>query len=122
MLVTNVFLKGHCREAIDTYVKAFDAKVVIVMPDSGNEKLIAHAEIMIHDQLLMLNDFGGFDDSSNSAGYQLALRYENVKDLKASYAVLEEGSTTIFPMQSTDYSPCVVRFIDKFDVRWALWI
>jgi len=31
---------------------------------------------------------------------------------------MQDNSISINPLQDTDYSSCVVRFIDKFDVRW----
>lgn len=122
MLVTHIHCNGLCREAIELYKKAFqaDVKTIIYRPGRGN--LVDHAEITIHDQLLMLNDYAENDHVSKSAGYQLAVRFDNETDLLAAYSVLNEGSTTVFPMQATDYSACVVRLIDRYDVRWALWV
>lgn len=121
MLVTHIYFNGQCKEAIDLYVKAFNATVKTIMKNPEND-LVIHAEILIHDQLLMLNDFGDNDGISKSGGYQLAVRFDNENDLKAAYSVLEDGSITISPMQATDYSACVVRFGDKFDARWAFWV
>jgi len=52
----------------------------------------------------------------------LAVRFDNADNLKEAYSVMKDGSTTISPMQATDYSDCIVRFIDKYDVRWAFWV
>lgn len=122
MLATHIYFNGQCKEAIELYVKAFNATIKTIMQKSGQEELVIHAEIYIHNQLLMLNDFGDNDGYSKSGGYQLAVSFDNEDDLKKAYSVLKDGSTTISPMQATDYSTCVVRFIDKFDVRWAFWV
>lgn len=122
MFATHLYFNGQCREAIELYVKAFNATIKTIMPNPGQEELVIHAEILIHNQLLMLNDFGDNDGYSKSGGYQLTVSFNNEVDLKKAYSVMKDGSTTISPMQATDYSACVVRFIDKFDVRWGLWV
>ncbi|MCX7749496.1 MAG: VOC family protein [Clostridia bacterium] len=122
MLVTHIYFNGQCKEAIDLYVKAFNATVKTVMQKPEQDGLIVHAEIFIHSQLLMLNDFGDNDGFSESGGYQLAVSFDNEEALKDAYSVLKDGSTIISPMQATDYSPCVVRFIDRFNVRWGFWV
>lgn len=121
MLVTHIYLNGHCREAIELYRKAFGATVQAILEDPDS-KLINHAEIEIHNDLLMLNDTGGDLDFSRSGGYQLSVQFDNKTDLLAAYGVLKDDANILFPMQATDYSICVVRFIDRFDVRWAFWV
>lgn len=122
MLITHVYLNGTCREAIDLYVKAFNAKINIIIPSTDNDNLIVHSEIYIHDEMLMLNDFGNNEGPSKSGGYQLSVRFDNLEDLKGTYSFFKDDSAIITPMQATDYSVCVVRFIDKYDVRWAFWV
>lgn len=82
---------------------------------------MVQAEIMIHDELLMLNDFGDNDGISKSGGYQLSVRFNNEEELKAAYSGMQSESITISSIP-TEYSPCTIRFIDKFDVRWAFWV
>lgn len=122
MLLTHIYFNGQCRNAIELYKKAFSAKVQTIIPDPEHVDLIIHAEILIHNQLLYLNDFGGSNVNSVSGGYQLCVQFDNEEDLKEAYSILEAGSTTVLPMQATDYSSCVIRFIDKFDVRWAFMV
>lgn len=124
MLVTHIYLNGQCREAIELYVHAFKGTINTIIEGSGidQQNLIIHAEICIHNQRLMLNDFGDNDGFSKSGGYQLCVNFDNEDELKDVYSIMKDGSITIFPMQKTDYSICVVRFVDKFDVRWAFMV
>jgi PhnB protein len=122
MLTTHIYLNGHCREAMTIYQKAFGATIHKIIEDPQHSGLILHAEITIHNQLLMLNDTGGDLDSSRSGGYQLSVLFDTEEDLLAAYSVLKQDANILFPMQPTDYSECVVRLIDRFDVRWALWV
>lgn len=121
MLVTHIYFNGNCKEAIDLYKNALyaDVKTFIENSDSG---LVVHAELAIHDDLLILNDFGNNDGVSESGGYQLCVQFDNEDELKRAYSVMKFESITINPMQSTDYSPCTVRFEDRFGVRWAFWV
>ncbi len=121
MLVTHIYINGQCKEAINMYTAALNATVKTMIEDSKQEHVI-HAEILIHDQLLMLNDFGNNDGLSVSGGYQLSVQFDNETDLKKAYAIMQHNGVTINSLQATEYSPCVVRFIDKFDIRWAFWL
>ncbi len=122
MLVTHLYFNGQCKEAIELYIKAFNATVKTIIYNTEQSNLVVHAEILIHNQLIMLNDFGDNDGYSKSAGYQLAVSFDREDDLKRTYSILKQESITISPMNATDYSACVVRFVDKFDVRWAFWV
>lgn len=121
MLSTHIYFNGQCKQAIELYKQAFDAAVKTLIEDP-DDSLVGHAEILIHNELLMLNDFGNNDGSSISGGYQLCVQFDDEAALQRAYAVMETGSITIEPMQPSDYSPCVVRFIDRFDVRWGFWV
>jgi PhnB protein len=121
MLAAQIIFNGQCKEAIELYVKALGADVKTIIQKPGEESFVVHAEILIHGQLLMLNDFGD-NAISKSGAYQLSVNFDNAEDLKRAYSVMKAGSTTVSPMQETDYSDCVVRFIDRFDVRWAFWV
>lgn len=119
--MTHIYFNGQCKQAIELYKSVFNATVKDLIEDS-NQLLVVHAEIMIHNELLMLNDFGNNDGISKSGGYQLSVQFDNEEALKKAYATIQNGSITIEPMQSTEYSPCIVRFIDMFDVRWGFWV
>jgi PhnB protein len=121
MLTTHIYLDGRCREAIQLYEKAFGAHVdkIIEDPEDGT---IVHAEIRIHRQPLMLNDTGSILDPSPAGGYQLSVQFDSQDELMKAYSLLKNDARIIFPLQATDYSDCVVRLIDQFSVRWALWL
>ena len=121
MLVTHIYFNGNCKEAIALYKNALDADIKTFIEDPDSH-LVIHAEIMIHDTLLILNDFANNDGVSKSGGYQLCLQFDNEEALKKAYSKMESDSITINPLQPTDYSPCTVRFEDKFGTKWAFWV
>lgn len=124
MLVPHLHLGGRCEEAIESYKKAFDATVdtVLYSRDMGRGDGIGHAEMHIHRQRVMLNDRFGNTKKSIDFAIQLVMIFNNIDELKKSYSILREGSTTIDEMCETFYSPCVVVFIDKFGVQWCFMV
>lgn len=124
MFCTHIYFNGDCLQAIELYKKAFGAEVLTVIPNQtpGKENEVIHSEIKIHNQTLMMNDFGDNNGITRASGYQLVIQFQTVEQLEEAYAVLSENSVTISPKQPTDYSECVVRFIDKFGVPWGMTV
>lgn len=121
MFCTHIYFNGNCREAIELYTRALNARslTTISSTESGKENQIIHAEIEIHGQKLMMNDFGNSQGVTTPDGYQLVVQFDRIDQLEMAYQEFVENSTILSPKQPTDYSPCVVQFIDKFGTRWA---
>ncbi len=124
MFCTHIYFNGNCREAIELYKKAYSAEVLTIIPNQspGKENEVIHSEIKIHNQTLMMNDFGDNEGITQASGFQLVIQFESVEQLEESYSILSESSVTISPKQPTNYSECVVRFIDKFGIHWGFWV
>lgn len=124
MFCTHVYFNGNCRKAIELYKKALGAEVLTLIPNqaTGKENEVIHSEIRIHDQTLIMNDYGDNEGITKSSGFQLTVQFETVKQLEESYSILSDSSVTLKPKQPTDYSECVVRFIDQFGIHWGLWV
>ena len=76
MFVTHIYFNGQCKEAIELYKSVFNATIKTLIEDSS-KLLVVHAEIVIHNEVLMLNDFGNNDGISKSGGYQLSVQFDN---------------------------------------------
>ena len=107
MIVPHLYLKGNCEAAISQYVRAFGAEVKMLIP-YPDQKGVMHAEVYIHGQRIMLNDYGWNNDYEKRDTGGLGVVFKDVAELKNAYEILEEGSRTLHPMEATDYSPCVV--------------
>lgn len=132
IITPNFNFAGRCEEAIKLYQKAFDAKVSSLLRYSDanksdwdkklspeQEKYIYHAELFIGDQRIMLCD--NLDvNLVKSTALSLTITFDTKEEVKRAYEKLQEDSQTIYPMQSTSYSSCMVVFIDKFGFRWGL--
>ena len=124
MFCTHIFFNGNCIEAIHLYQRAFQAEVLVLImnPENGKEQQVIHAEIAIHGEKLMLNDFGNLQGVTHPDGYQLVVQFESVSALEAAYHEMEDGAVILSPKQATDYSPCVTQLIDRFGTRWAFMV
>ena len=132
IITPNFNFAGRCEEAIVLYQKAFDAKVGCLLRYSDanksdwdkiltpeQENYIYHAELFIGGQRVMMCD--NLDVSLvKSTALSLTITFDTKEEVKQAYEVLQEGSETIYQMQSTTYSSCMVVFIDRFGFRWGL--
>ena len=117
MLVPHLYFNGKSEEAIAQYVRAFGAEVMMLIRHSGDEPQegVMHAEISIHGQRIMLNDY-------NLGPPALVVIYDNEEELMHSYEVLKEGGEVTAEITATDYSPCVVGLRDRFGINWGLMV
>lgn len=132
VITPNFNFAGRCEEAIMLYQKAFDAKIGSLLRysdakkadwdrelTSEQEDYIYHAELFLGNQRMMMCD--NLDvDLVNGTALSLTVTFDTRDEVKRAYEVLREGSQTIYPMQSTTYSSCMVVFIDKFGFRSGL--
>ncbi|MFZ5352384.1 MAG: VOC family protein [Bacillota bacterium] len=132
IITPNFNFTGRCEEAIALYQRAFDAEVGCLLRYSDanksdwdrkltpeQEKYIYHAELFIGDQRIMMCD--NMEVSlAKSTALSLTVTFDTKEEVKRAYEVLREDSETIYQMQSTTYSSCMVVFIDKFGFRWGL--
>lgn len=132
IITPNFNFAGRCEEAIELYQKAFNAKVGCFLRYSEanqsdwdrkltpeQEKYIYHAELFIGNQRIMMCD--NMDvNLVKSTALSLTVTFDTKGEVRQAYEVLRKDSETIYEMQSTTYSSCMVVFIDKFGFRWGL--
>ncbi len=104
-------------EAIELYTKAFGAKLENI--EYTPEKTVLHSEIIAHGQKIAIGD--SQDTAITGTVFQIDVRMKNEEDVKKAYEILKEGSRTNVPLGPVFFSPCMVDFIDKFEVRWCLF-
>ena len=132
IITPNFNFAGRCEEAIALYQKAFKAQLGCLLRYSDanksdwNKKLtseqenyIYHAELFIGDQRIMMCDNMDVNLVKITA-LSLTVTFDTKDEVKQAYEVFQEDSETIYQMQSTTYSSCMVVFIDKFGFRWGL--
>lgn len=111
------------QNAVDTYLKAFDAQLgFYVVSDNGG---YYHAEINIDGTVLAISDVSYSEDKTESGNVmQFCLQYEpsEVEKVKRAYDVLKIEAMIYNELGPCDYSALMADFIDRFGVRWCLFI
>lgn len=123
---------GNCREAIHQYANAFGGHIACMisyrqandpayMPLLTEEQkdYIYHAELMLGDQRIIMSDHVDIVFTTCYSNF-LTIMYDTKEEVQRAYAVMETGSTTIYPMEATPYSSCRVVFVDRFGIRWGI--
>lgn len=130
-IIPNLHFQGDCEKAIELYEKAFKATRTVFLrykdadpqdfgEDLNDEKqnYVYHAEMMIGDQRMMLNDHT--EDLAKGVNISLLVSFDSKEEVMEAYEILKDGARVIHPVQETNYSSCFVSLIDRYGVRWEL--
>ncbi|WP_238483753.1 VOC family protein [Anaerosporobacter faecicola] len=131
-ITPNFNFDGQCEEALNLYQKAFHGNITCLLryEDAKKEdwsrelteeqkRYIYHAELLVGEQRIMMCD--NLDvDFVTSLALSLTLTFDTKEEVIQAYEVMKEGSKTIYPIQETTYSSCMVVFVDRFGFRWGL--
>lgn len=113
-------------KAIIFYQKAFDAHVVESYPN--DDGTFMHAELDIQGQTLALSErnseyaIKGETNTGNTMQFCLHYGENNEDALKKAYEVLKDDAKILMPLAPCVYSPLMVDLIDKYGIRWCLFV
>jgi len=117
-----VYVKGS-GEAVEIYLKAFNGTLGFNVKSSDDT--FYHAELDICGNILAIAETNDdMDKIITGNTMQFCFHYgEGNEDMvKRAYEVLKEGSEILFPLGPCDFSSLFTDFIDKFGVRWCLFV
>jgi len=120
---------GTCEEAMTTYAKVLGGEIVAMLaygdmpgdhPISDDmRKQIAHARLVIGDQVLMASDAGP-DRFKPMQGVSVTLNIPEPDEADRVFKALMEGGTEIMPMMETFWAVKFGVFIDRFGTHWMI--
>ena len=116
------YVKGS-EEAVELYLKAFNATLGFNVKNADNT--FYHSELDICGHTLSVAEANdGMNERITGNIMQFCLHYgEGNEDMvKQAYEILKEGSEILVPLGPCDYSPLCADLIDKFGVRWCLFV
>lgn len=122
MLVPHLHFNGNCAEAIALYEKAFSTKAGDY--DYGRDHKIAHANMIIHGQMIWLNDAKEYikNEYGINCAAHFVLTFNTSDELLACYENFKTDDTTPLPFYETPYSKLSGNFLDKFGVLWGFMV
>ncbi len=115
-----IYTKGSV-EAVEQYMQAFDAKLGYHIKSADNT--FYHAELDICGHTLAVAEAN--DDTMITGNtMQFCLHYGegNESKVRKAYEVLKEGSEILFPLGPCEFSPLMTDMVDKYGIRWCLFI
>lgn len=114
-------------QAVALYQDAFDASLVSSYPNEDGT--FYHAELDIEGEILAVaerNSEYAIPGEKAVTGnvMQFCLHYGEGSEEKVrkAYAVLKPGATILMSLASCEYSPLMADLIDRFGVRWCLFV
>ena len=131
-LVPTLNFGGSCREALHLYEQAFGGRIAcLITYREANDPAylpllrddqpdyVYHAELNLGETRIIMSDHVDIPFQTCYTNF-LTIMFDTKEEVQQAYALMQEGSTTIYPMEATAYSSCRVVFVDRFGIRWGL--
>ena len=116
-----VYVKGSA-EAVELYQKAFNTTLGYnVVHEDGT---FYHSELNVYGQIISVAERTDDADGITGNTMQFCLQFskEETDLLKKAYDILTDNAKILFPLGPCDFTTHLADFIDKFGVRWCLFI
>lgn len=107
-------------EAVALYQKAFGTELGfhVKSPDGT----YYHAELDVFGQILAVAEKSDATITGDTMQFCLHFDFGDEDTVKRAYELLVEGGQVLVPLGPCDFSPYASDFIDRFGVRWCLFI
>ncbi|MDN5343669.1 MAG: PhnB protein [Oceanotoga sp.] len=117
-ITLQAYLKNSV-EAVNLYIKAFDAELGYNVKNEDGTFL--HAEI-IKDQkhIISISESNDWNKSGENMQFCLNFGKENKDKLMRAYEILKIDGNIIFPLGPCDWNEMMADLIDKFGIRWYI--
>ena len=116
-----VYVKGSA-EAVELYQKAFNTTLGYnVVHEDGT---FYHSELNVYGQIISVAERTDDADSITGNTMQFCLQFskEETEIQKKAYDILTDNAKILFPLGPCDYTTHLADLIDKFGVRWCLFV
>lgn len=115
-----VYVKNS-KEALEFYQNVFDAKVMCSYPNSDGT--LMHAELDVFGQIVALSELNE-DNAVAGNTMMFCLHFGEGQEaiVKKIYSSIIDDAQIIYPLSKCDYSPLMADIIDKFGVRWCIFV
>ena len=120
---------GNAADAIAHYQAIFGGEILSNMSfgdmppqdwvTDDNKHLVAHAQIKLGDDILMISDSMNPTEAAPS-GFSLNVSYDTVEEAQAIFAKLAEGGEISMPFEPTFWAKGFGVTRDKFGISWMV--
>lgn len=115
-----VFVK-ESEKALEFYQNVFDAKVMCRYPNTDGT--LMHSELDVFGQIIAVSELNE-ENSVIGNTMMFCLHFGESKEaiVQKIYDSLKAGGKILYPLSKCDYSPLMADIIDKFGVRWCIFV
>lgn len=106
--------------AVALYQRAFDAPLVSSYPNPDGTYY--HSELDVYGQILAVSEAAEDCVTGNTMQFCLHFGEGNEALVQKACDALLEGAHILRPLSPCEYSPLMADFIDRFGVRWCIFI
>lgn len=118
-----VYVKD-AEQAIELYKKALDAKLLEIVHSPDGK--VFHSELDVHGQILSVAERTDADGSADQTGniMQFCLHFGEggEENVRRAYEALSEGAEIRIPLAPNDWSANMTDLVDRFGVRWCIFV
>lgn len=109
-------------KAVELYQRAFDAELVASYPNPDGTFM--HAELNVYGQILALSEARIDEERITGTTMQFCLHFGEGKEelVQKAYSALKDGAQILYPLGPCEFSPLMVDLIDKYAVRWCIFV
>lgn len=111
-------------EAVALYQKAFDA--VLISSYLNEDGTFYHSELDIEGEILSVaersSEYGEETVTGNVMQFCLHYGEGNEEKVKKAYDVLKRDAKILVPLAPCEFSPLMADLIDKYGIRWCLFV
>jgi Uncharacterized protein conserved in bacteria len=109
-------------KAVELYQKAFDAELVASYPNADGTFM--HAELNVYGQVLAISEALKDEERITGTTMQFCLHFGkgNEELVEKAYNTLKDGAKILYPLSPCEYSALMVDLIDKYGVRWCIFM
>jgi len=119
-LTSQLWFDGNCKEAVDFYKKAFDAKQIGEV-DSMPDGKVMHAQLRIGDSTIFLADTMGSDRIRAPEHYVTASLYLYVKDCDSVFEkARKSGCEVLMPLNDAFWGDRTGELKDPYGHIWDI--
>ncbi len=115
-----VFVK-RSDQALEFYKNVFDAELICSYYNSDGT--LMHSELDVFGQIIAVSELNEVNTVSGNT-MMFCLHFGEGKEaiVQKIYASLKVEANILYPLSKCDYSPLMADIIDKFGIRWCIFL
>lgn len=106
------------KEAIESYLTAFDGEKTF--EDVASDGTIIHCELTLKGQVVAVGQVDELPVTGTTM--QFCFQMDTAEEVQRAYEELKTGAQIYYALGPCFFSPCMSDLIDRFGVRWCLFV